>query len=313
MKTLMTCAFLAFLFSACASSEVERTGVSAPPPPPPRVAPMVQPSAAPGSAATSGAPESPVSLPQEEAPVANVNAAKAAAAKSSESIWKMKKGKLLGPGQVSPKVIGQFKDPKTGAVTVTNCWKYPGFAITESKTKGEVGAGEMFVRRSSGAARENLCAAEFPGKSIELKIIEGYFAGVAGDYIVVEGADVGEGLPQFQIFSLESAKEIYKGTHQPDEEFSLLRRGKQSSLYFFTKIPVKCELATEGAACWKKVLSGFPAVKPTPMPDCLAAFKKAKIAPEESALVTIRAEIPDLASAKLRVTGGKATCQPAPQ
>jgi hypothetical protein len=271
----------------------------------------VQPAAAPGSAAASGAPTSQVSRP-EEAPLAAIEP-KPSKPKATDIIWKLKNGKMQGPGQAAPKVIGTFKDPKSGAVTVTSCWKYPDFAITESKTKGEVGAGEAFLRHSSKGGKEDLCAAEFSGKSDELKIIEGYFAGVAGDYVFIEGADVGEGLPQFQIISTKSATEAFKGVHHPTEEFTVTQRGHRVSLTFFSKVPVKCEIAAEGAECWKKVLAGLPSVKPTPMPECAAAFKNAKVALEESALVTVRAEVSDMAAPKLKILGGKATCQPAPQ
>ncbi|MGZ3723461.1 MAG: hypothetical protein ACXVA9_11050, partial [Bdellovibrionales bacterium] len=160
---------------------------------------------------------------------------------------------------------------------------------------------------------ENLCAAEFKGKSENLNIIEGNFAGVAGDYILIEGADVSEGPPQFQIFSLATAKEVLKSNHHPDEEFTFSKRGHKTSLIFFAKIPVKCELAGEGAACWKKVLALSPPSQPTPMPNCTAAFAKAKVSPEESALVTIRAQVADLNAPKIQILGGKATCVPAPQ
>jgi hypothetical protein len=303
---------------ACASTEVERTGVKSEPPPPPRIAPLVQEAAAPGSAATAGAPPSAVNEPSEAPSADFVGKAKKASAKATprakEADWKLKKAQVSGPGQVSPKGIGDFKDPKSGAVTHTRCWNYKTFAVTESRTKGEVGAAEVNIRHASGKAKENLCAPDFDGKTDSLDIIEGYYAGLGSDYVIIEGADVGEGLPQFQIFSAVTGKQVLKGIHDSNEEFIVSQRGHRTSLLFYAQVPVKCELLAEGQECWKKVLAQLPSVKPVPMPDCAASFKAAKASPEDTPQVAMRAEVSDLANAKVTVVGGgKATCRPGPQ
>lgn len=321
LSTMKSAAFVILSFScllvACASTEVERTGLKAEPPPPPRVAPLVQEAAAPGSAATAGAPASAVNQPS-AAPSSDFAGKDKAAAKASPKVkaadWRLKTAQVIGPGQVSPKGIGDFKDPKTGAITHTRCWNYRTFAITESRTKGEIGAGEVNIRRAEGKAKQNLCAKDFDGKIDSLDIIEGYYAGLAGDYLVIEGADVGEGLPQFQIFSAVTGKQVLKETHDPSEDFVISLRGHRASLLFYAKVPVKCELLEEGQECWKKVLAQLPSVKPMPMPDCAASFKAAKASLQDTPQVAMRAEVSDLANAKVTVVGGgKATCRPGPQ
>jgi hypothetical protein len=292
--------FCAGTLFSCAPAPVKEEKLAAAPLPPPHIIAsknMQQPApAAPDK--VPGETPTPAKEPTIPPPVKDV-------------VWKLKKGKLSGPGQVAPKLIAQIKDPKSGAVTKIRCWNYAGHSITEGKTTGEVGAGEVNIRRAS-SAKDKLCGADFAGKTDNLDIIEGYFAGIAGDYVVIEGADVGEGLPQFQLISLKTGKEIFKSMHNPNEEFRLEQRGHRMSLRFFAKIPVKCALADEGEACWKKVLTLSPPAKHTPMPDCSESFAKAKLAKTEDALVTIHAEVADLSKPKIRLLGGKATCQPAP-
>src|SRR5665213_3499763 len=132
--------------------------------------------------------------------------------KNTDTVWKLKKGKLQGT--LAGKIIAQTKDEKSGQTTVTRCWKYENFAVIQIKSSGEVGAGEINLRRGD----KILCAADFPEKIDNLNIIEGDFAGRAGDYLVIEGADTTEGPPQFQIFSIATGKEIFKSIHNQTEE-----------------------------------------------------------------------------------------------
>ena len=261
----------------------------------------------------SEAPSRQLSVPQGTVPQGTMPGPEPETTPKSEKVWKLKKGKLEGPDQVSPKTISTTADPKSKAVTTTRCWRYPAFAVVESKTTGEVGAGEVNLRRMTGAQKENLCASEFSGKSENLNIIEGSFAGIAGDLVVIEGADVQEGPPQFQFWSVATGKEILKSAHAANEEFVLSQRGKKTSLRFFAKIPVKCELASEGEECWRKVLAQTPLAQPTAMPDCKSPLAKAKLKPEDSVLVLVRAEIADVRTPKVHYVGGKAICQAAPQ
>jgi hypothetical protein len=290
---------LTVFLTACAQAPAVR-----PPPTSPIPSPMAMVDSSMPPNVNEPAPRPTIPPPQEEV------AAKpeAAAALVQDSVWKMKKGKLSGPGAVSAKIIAQDKDEKSGQTTVTRCWKYKGFALVELKSSGEVGAGELNIRRG-----DKLCAADFKGHSDNLNIIEGDFAGIAGDYVIIEGADASEGPPQFQIFSLKTNKEVFKSNHNQAEEFQLTRHGHKTALNFFAKIPVKCALAEEGEECWKKVLAASPMKKPTAMPDCAAAFKKAKVSVQEDALVTVPAQIADLDAPKLEWVGGKATCAPVPQ
>ncbi len=226
-----------------------------------------------------------------------------------EQNWKLKTGKLSGPGiPAGGKVISTFINPKNGAVSTDTCYTYGDFAVVESRTKGEIGAGEVTLRRKGAG---NLCAVEYKGENVEIKIGEGYFAGVAGDYLLMDGAEAADGVLDFQLFAIETGKEVLKAQHHPDEEFTLTRKDGKTSLVYYARLPVKCELALEEQVCWKKVLEANQIKKPLPMPDCTAAFKKTGTSSFESALVTARVRIGDLKSPKPEFTGGRATCQPA--
>src|SRR4051812_16542903 len=104
---------LTFSILACAKAQV----VSEVAPAPPRVEQAVPP---PSTNVTS----------ETKAPAVAVAPAAVAAApvptplEPSEVVWNLRKGKLQGPGQVGAKTIGTTKDPKSGAVTTTRCWKY---------------------------------------------------------------------------------------------------------------------------------------------------------------------------------------------
>lgn len=227
-----------------------------------------------------------------------------------EQHWNLKNGKLSGPGNLtSGKFLSKFVNPKSSAVTIDTCWNYGDFAVIESKTKGEIGAGEISVRHKGAG---NLCAVEYKGKTLDLKIGEGYFAGVAGEYLLLDGADASDILRDFQIFAIESGKEVFKSQYHPAEEFSLHSKGGKTSLIYFAKLAVKCELALEEKVCWKKVLEQNQIKRAITMPDCTAAFKKTGTSSFDSALVTARAQVSDLTAAKVEFIGGRATCEPAP-
>ncbi len=256
-----------------------------------------------------------VSTPQAASPpVASqpVKATPPAKSAFADGVWTLKKGKLQGAvKQPTAKIIAQTKLKKTPGLMTETCWNFTDFAIVESKSSAEVGAAEIYIRYPT-PGRANLCAGDFQGRNVSLRINEGYFAGAAGELVVVDGADMADGLPEFQLFSIETGKEIFKSMHGIDEEFEITRKGGKSSLIFFAKVSVKCELALEPKECWPKVLKLNGIIKATPAPDCKAAFAKAKTPDTELALVTTRARVANVNSPKVEFLGGRATCAPAP-
>jgi hypothetical protein len=119
-------------------------------------------------------------------------------------------------------------------------------------------------------------------------------------------------MADFQLFASADGKEAFKGKRNPAEEFNITRENGLYGVTFFTKIKVMCELAADGQACWKKVLEQNGAPKGLPMPDCKAAFEKAKVALTEPALVTVRARVKNIKSPKVEFIPGRATCVPEP-
>jgi hypothetical protein len=233
-------------------------------------------------------------------------------AEPKEIVWPVKKGKVQGPGaRVAAKKISTVKNQKTPGTTSEFCYNYGKFAIVEVVSTDEKGALDIFVRFPSEKIK-NLCTADFAGKYVGLDVLEGGFAGVAGDYVVVDGIDSSEGLTEFQIFNLETGKEAYRGAHQPTEEFALTKNGDRTSLVYFSKIKVSCEMVSDPQGCWKKVLADNGIKKWFAAPDCAAAFKKAGTPADELALITVRSRVADLKNPKLELLGGKATCSPAP-
>lgn len=229
-----------------------------------------------------------------------------------EVTWTLKKGKLSGPGAwVAGKKISTIKNPKTPGSTSEICHHYGKFAVVEVQSTDEKGALDLFVRYPSDKDK-NLCNPDFNGKYVGLSVLEGYFAGVAGDYAVVDGFDDSEGLLDFQIFSLETGKEVFRSSHHPTEEFALTKRGDKSSLIFFSKIKVSCELGKdEKGECWKKILKEN-GLKKIAAPDCKVTFAKANQPLEEQALVTVRSRVANLAQPKIELLGTRAICSPAP-
>jgi hypothetical protein len=227
-----------------------------------------------------------------------------------EQTWHMKKGKLIGPGKSpSPKVIGKVENKKGGGFTIDYCSDFGDFSIFESKSTKEVGSAEIIIRRKG---HDPLCKDDFKGPYTNLKIREGSFAGLADGIIVTEGADVGEGVVESQLFSLEDGREIYRVVHNPDEEYTIKKNGKKVSAVFYAKATVKCELPTEGGECWKHVLEDNKIPKSVKMPDCAAAFKKAGKDIKEPAQVTARARVADISIPKIEFISGSATCAPEP-
>ncbi len=293
-KTLLV--VIAVILSSCATSpepKLVEVTLKAP------VQVPVSASAAPAAPEEKAEPESKPSAPA---------AATAAIAPFEQSVWKLKKDKLLS-GQPAPKLLSQMKNQKTPGVTTEKCWNYQKFAVVEMKSTDEIGAAEVGLRTAT-EEHKNLCAKEFKGPTKDLKIIEGHFVGVIGDYVLLDGDDSSEGTLEFQVFDL-SGKQIFKGNRHPSEDFTIIAKGGKTSLTFFTKIQVRCELAEEGEECWKKTLAANK-VPATPMPDCKGAFAKSKTVLTESALVTVKAHIADLANPRVKFLGGQATCAPAP-
>jgi hypothetical protein len=227
-------------------------------------------------------------------------------------IWKLQKGKLNGPFAFGhPTVLSKTKNKKGNGTTTETCYRYATYAVVEMKSSDEVGSAEISVRHDPPKGF-NLCLPEFKGKTFYLKnMIEGHFAGVAGGMILIDGDDTSEGKTDFQLYDAETGDEKLKSAHHPTEEFAIVKTGDNMSVEFFAKLPVKCELAVDGEKCWKKVLSENKVVGKTPMPDCLAAYDKAKMEHTEPALVFTRARITKIGS-PVKYLGGKATCQPEP-
>jgi hypothetical protein len=226
-------------------------------------------------------------------------------------IWKLKKGKLDGPFAFGhPTVLSKSKNKKGNGTTTETCYRYATFAVVELKSSDEIGSAEIAVRYDppKGFA---LCAIDFKGKTNYLKITEGYFAGVAGGFILVDGADSSEGQTEFQLFQVDSGLEVMKSFRHPSEEFTIIKNGDNLSVEYLAKMKVNCELAKDGEKCWKEVLKENKVVGKTPMPDCMGAFDQAKTAHTEPALVFTRARVAKPGSPP-RFLGGKATCQPAP-
>lgn len=227
-----------------------------------------------------------------------------------EQIWQVKKGKLIGPGKMpSPKIIGKVENKKGGGHTIDYCYDFGDFAVIESKSTKEVGSAEINIRRKG---KDSLCKANFNGPVTNLKLREGSFAGIAGDIVVTEGADVGEGVVEAQLFSLEDGHEIYRVIHNPAEEFSIKKAGRVTGATFFAKATVHCELPTEGAACWQRIVEENKIPKSVKMPDCATVFKKMGKDIGEPAQVTARAKVSDVNKPKLEFINGSATCTPEP-
>ncbi len=295
------------LAAACASSDRNPETPASPEP------------AAAAPTASKSAP--PPQIKSEPAPITEVAPSKGAAppvakpappAEVKEEMWVLKNGKLKGPGAWVPsKKISTVKNPKGNGTTSEICYNYGKFALVEVQSTDEKGSLDIFVRFPDEKVK-NLCAADFSGKYHGLSVLEGAFAGVAGDYVLVDGIDASEGIVEFQIFSIETGKEAFRGSHHPTEEFAITRRGERSSLIFFPKIKSVCEMGTDPAACWKKTLEANGLKKAFPAPDCVAAFKKANVPLEESALITTRARVANLKEPKVELLGTRATCAPAP-
>ncbi|MGE3760198.1 MAG: hypothetical protein AB7H97_20705 [Pseudobdellovibrionaceae bacterium] len=255
-------------------------------------------------------PSSPVATsgePKKELPSSEVKKESEAL---SEQTWQMRKGKLIGPGKaVSAKVIGKVENKKGGGQTIDYCSDFGEFSIFESKSTNEVGSAEIIIRRKG---QDPLCKDDFKGPSINLKIGEGHFAGIAGGILVTEGANVGEGVVESQLFSLEDGREIYRVVHDPNEEYTIKKSGKAVSATFFAKVAVKCELPSEGLECWKRVLEDNKIPKTVKMPNCMAAFKREGKNIGEPAQVTVRARVGNIFKPKLEYINGSATCAPEP-
>ncbi len=212
-------------------------------------------------------------------------------------------------GQPAPKLIGQFKNQKTPGVTTEKCWNYGRFAVVEMKSTDEIGSAELTLRLPSPEGN-SLCAKEYEGLKKDLRLIEGHFAGVAGDYILVDGEDASEGVLEFQIFNL-SGKEVFRSQRHPDQDMVVQLKDGKVSLTYFAKVQVRCELAADGEECWKKVTESQRLPK-TPMPDCKSVFEKSKTPLTEDALVTVKAHVASVSEPKVKFLGGQATCAPAP-
>jgi hypothetical protein len=226
-------------------------------------------------------------------------------------IWKLNKGKLVGPFAFGhPTVLSKSKNKKGNGTTTETCYRYATFAVVELKSSDEIGSAEIAIRHDppKGFA---LCAVDFKGKTNYLKITEGYFAGVAGDFVFIDGADSSEGQTEFQMFQVDSGDEVMKSVRHPSEEFTIIKNGDNLSVEYFAKMKVNCELAKVGEPCWKEVLKDNKVVGKTPMPDCVGAFDKTQTPLTEPALVFTRARVAKPGSPP-RFLGGKSTCQPAP-
>ncbi len=219
--------------------------------------------------------------------------------------WKIVKGKLQGTTtQPKPKQIAKYKNEKTPGSLVILCWDYGEFAIIQAKADGEVGDAEVYVHHATPGVK-TLCSEDFKGQKHNLKIREVYFAGVAGDLVVLDGADSSEGYLEFQIFSVASGKELFRGQRHPAEDLSIFQVGKAASIEYFAKMKVDCELTgPDSGDCWKSVLAANKVKQPLKKPECKAVT--------DSALVTAKARVANIAKPKLNFLSGPVTCAPGP-
>ena len=232
--------------------------------------------------------------------------------KPAAKSWRLSRGKLQGEGVFGfPALLSKTKNKKGNGTTTETCYRYSTFAVVELRSTDEIGSGELTLRLAPPRGF-NLCNKEFRGKTVNLRLIEGYFAGVAGGYIVVDGADSTEGQTEFQLFDTQTGTEVLKSYHHPTEEFVITSLDNHAALEYFAKLSVKCELASEGATCWKRVVAENKVNGSAPMPDCKNAFAKSNTPLTEPALVFGRARIARLGVGKPVFLGGKSTCQAAP-
>lgn len=285
-----------FLVLACAHGKSEPEA-NATPPAPEQSSPVAEPVAESPSAVAAPAPVPVPVVPKKPAAPA-------------DEVWKVKNGKVGGKW---PKAlqIGKFKNKKLPGFTTDTCYNFGEFSVVETQSTGEMGSAEIVIRYAE-EGKKNICAPEFKGRYSNLKIVEGHFAGVVGEYVLVDGDDKIEGTADFQLFTISTGKEAFRGKRNPEEDLVVSRKEGVTSVQYFAKVKVSCELAHDGEPCWKKVLAQNEIKRPTPMPDCKGAFEKAKISNFEMALVTVKAQVANVANAKMEYLGGKATCVPAP-
>lgn len=220
------------------------------------------------------------------------------------AVYHLRGGKLVGPRAFGrTKVLSRIKNKKGSGYTTETCYEYRDFSIVELRSEDEIGSAELSLRKRS-KPNDHLCSTDFSGPLENLKIIEGSFAGVGGDLILVDGIDSNEGQIQFQIFSTQTGREIFKSFRHPKQDLSMIGTTHGTALEFFAKMNTKCELVSEGESCWRKILQDNHILK-LARPDCASL--------SEPTMVFAQARVELVGSTPIKFTGkGKAICASAP-
>jgi len=221
------------------------------------------------------------------------------------------------PSYEVPKTKMQWKkNPRKadGDGIVMHCSDYGHFALLEEIDPNNKGAVEITVRLKGSRPHRELCDPAFKGQARKLPIGEGYFQGVRGKYIFVDGADGFGNQLTFEIFEVPSGKKVFQAVRDTSQDFEVKTVKGKTELKFFNALKVSCPLAESGLSCWEKILrdNSIPKTVSIAVPDCSASFQKANSPLSNSAIVTTSVVVRDLDKPRLTYLGGPASCTPAP-
>jgi hypothetical protein len=161
----------------------------------------------------------------------------------------------------------------TPKATVT-CRSFARFMVKQID-EGEVGAAQLSVLPSDPAGPKPVCRREnAPGETVfNPADWSGYFKGVKGDYVLLDGSDGVNGALPFAVFTA-SGKKLFEDSAQ-GALHGVALDGATLTLRYARSLEGACSVVHDGAGCWSKIAAAA-SLDPAALPDCAAGYRAAK-------------------------------------
>jgi hypothetical protein len=163
----------------------------------------------------------------------------------------------LGP---SPYSVGDHPEHSE-----LRCRYYNGFLVKELDMKQQ---GDEWIAIAPGSYVDTPCTKGHGKDEIVVKGWSGYFAGVKGNLVFLNGDDGYNGGYPFGIFDSESFKKIYEDSRQlDDDKFQFSGDEKHVAVRYLRVEAADCSIPEKKNECWENI-ELKNGLSPQPMPVC---------------------------------------------
>jgi hypothetical protein len=141
--------------------------------------------------------------------------------------------------------------------------------------EGEVGAAQLSIAPIDPAGPKPACRrGNVPGETVfNPADWSGYFKGVKGDYVLLDGSDGINGAMPFAVFTAGGKKLFDDRAQGPLHGLTL--DGATLTLHYARSLEGPCSVVHDGVACWNNIAAAA-GLDTAASPDCAAGYRAAR-------------------------------------